>query len=106
MYKICVVGGWCGNRMVVVKDNIQSLLSEAGFPVKVTTHSVWENYSTSPVADLILQLLPAYKESETNCPIINVKPYLLDPDDPATTKKILEHVQSRFTNSQDLAATI
>lgn len=99
MYKICVVGGWCGNRMVVVKDNIQNLLSNAGLPVKVTTHSVWENYSTSPVADLILQLLPAYKESETGCPIINVKPFLLDPDDTATTQKILEHVQGYFINN-------
>lgn len=103
MYKICVVGGWCGNRMVVVKDNIQSLLSDAGFPVKVTSHSVWENYSTPPEADLILQLLPAYKESETGCPIINVKPYLLDPDDPVTTSKIIAHVQEHFANNQVIA---
>jgi galactitol-specific phosphotransferase system IIB component len=105
MYKICVVGGWCGNRMVVVKDNMQSLLSDAGFPVKVTTHSVWENYSTAPIADLILQLLPAYKEVETGCPIINIKPFLLDPEDPPTTKKILEHVQNHFSSNSEIPAS-
>jgi galactitol-specific phosphotransferase system IIB component len=103
MYKICVVGGWCGNRMVTVKDNIQSLLSNSGYPVKVTTHSVWENYSTSPEADLILQLLPAYKEPETGCPIINIKPFLLDPDDAVTTKKILDHIQGHFQNIQQMS---
>lgn len=87
--------------MVTVKDNIQGLVSNAGYPVKVITHSVWENYSTAPVADLILQLLPAYKESEAGCPIINIKPYLLDPEDPVTTKKILEHIQGVFTDTPE-----
>jgi hypothetical protein len=100
MYKICVVGGWCGNRMVTVRDFIQTLLSDAGYPVKVTTHSVWENYTTVPVADLILQLLPAYKESEAGCPIINIKPFLLDPEDPITTRKIISFIESVFPNQE------
>jgi galactitol-specific phosphotransferase system IIB component len=106
MYKICVVGGWCGNRMVVVKDNIQELMVSAGYPVKVTTHSVWENYSTAPTADLILQLLPAYKEAETGCPIINVKPFLLDIDDVTTTKLIMDHVHAVFANHPDMVARV
>ena len=29
-YKVCVIGGWCGNRMVMVAEHLEELLGKAG----------------------------------------------------------------------------
>jgi hypothetical protein len=91
---ICVIGGWCGNRMVIVAEHIDGVLRAAGFNCRISHHSVWENYSQPPSADLILQLLPAFSEVETICPIVNIRPMLVDLDHPETLNKILEKVRS------------
>jgi hypothetical protein len=95
-YKVCVIGGWCGNRMIIVAEHLEELFDRAGFPCRVTTHSVWENYNQPPKANLILQLLPAFTESETNCPVITIKPLLIDLDHYATIEKILKQVQADY----------
>lgn len=96
VYSICVVGGWCGNRMVIVADHLREILINSGFVVKVNTFSVWENYSTAPVADLILQLLPAYSQEETGRKVINIRLLLRDLDDKQTIDEIIEQVRSDF----------
>ena len=95
-YRVCVVGGWCGNRMVMVAEHLEGVLSKAGFPSKVFTHSVWDNFSQPPAADLILQLLPAFKESELGCPLLTVKPLLADINHPETIDRILNQVQAGY----------
>ena len=95
-YKVCVIGGWCGNRMVMVAEHLEELFDKAGFSCHVATHSVWENYSRPPVANLVLQLLPAFTESETGCPVITIKPMLVDLDHPATIEKILKQIQAYY----------
>ena len=92
-YRVCVVGGWCGNRMIMVAEHLESVLSRAGFSCRVTTHSVWENYSAPPEGDLILQLLPAYSPSETSIPLVNIRPLLMDLDHKDTLAAILEAVE-------------
>jgi len=101
-YRVCVVGGWCGNRMIMVADHLRERLSQAGYACTVTTHSVWENYSSPPEGDLILHLVPAYSQAETKSPLINIRPLLADLDHPATMQKILDQVQA---NSRPVAAT-
>ena len=91
-YRLCVIGGWCGNRMIMVAEHLETVLSQEGFSCRVSTHSIWENYSTPPEGDLILQLLPAYSPSETSIPLINIRPLLLNLDDEATIAAILEAV--------------
>lgn len=95
-YHVCVVGGWCGNRMVMVAEHLETKLSDAGFPSRVTTHSVWDNFSQPPKANLILQLLPAFKETEVGCPVLTVKPLLADVNHPETIEKILGQVRADY----------
>ena len=99
-YRVCVIGGWCGNRLVIVTDHIQELLEAAGYHCIVKSHSVWENYSQPPVSNLILQLLPAFTEAETGCPVINIRPMLLDLDHPKTLSAIFTRIE------QDLVAAV
>ncbi len=96
VYKVCVVGGWCGNRMVTVAEHLDEVLAEAGFPCKVFHHSVWNSFAEPPASHVVLQLLPAFTEAEANCPVINIKPLLLDLDHPQTIRKILDHIQNTY----------
>lgn len=96
VYKVCVVGGWCGNRMVMVAEHLSTLLQSKGYTCKVFHHSVWDNPSDPPRADLILQLLPAFTREQAGCPVITIKPLLVDLDHPGTIEKILEQVRTDF----------
>ncbi len=96
-FRVSVIGGWCGNRMIMVAEHLASMLNNYGYSCKVTHHSVWENYSQPPSADLVLQLLPAYTEAETQCPVINIKPLLVDLDHPLTIDNILNHMQANYS---------
>ena len=93
-YRICVVGGHCGNRMMIVVEHLQELLRNAGCDCKLTNQNVWDHPSPPARADLILQLMPAFTEAEAGCPVINIKPMLADLDDPVSIEKILNKVQS------------
>jgi hypothetical protein len=95
-YRVCVIGGWCGNRLYMVAEHISELLDQAGYPCQVKSHSVWENYSQPPISNLVLQLLPAFTADETGCPVINIKPLLLDLDHPQTIEKIFNQIQADF----------
>jgi hypothetical protein len=95
-YRVVVVGGWCGNRMVMVAEHLTDLLAAAGYAAHVTTHSVWESYSRPPAANLLLQLLPAFTEAEAGCPVLTIKPLLVDLDHPATIEKILKQVRASY----------
>ena len=92
-YRICVVGGWCGNRMVMVAEHLEELLQEQGYPSRVTTHSVWDGLSTPPSADLVLQLLPAFTDADTGCPVITIRPMIADYDHAETLAKIFARVR-------------
>jgi len=83
--------------MIMVAEHLASMLNNYGYSCKVTHHSVWENYSQPPSADLVLQLLPAYTEAETQCPVINIKPLLVDLDHPLTIDNILNHMQANYS---------
>lgn len=93
-YRVCVIGGWCGNRMLMVAERFTQLFEQTGLACKVSHHSVWDNYSAPPAANLVLQLLPAFTEAETGCPVINIKPMLVDLDDPDTLDRVLQQVRA------------
>ena len=93
-YRICVIGGWCGNRMVMVAEHLTDVLARAGLPCQVSTHSVWENYSRPPAADLVLQLLPAFTAEETGCPVISIRPMIADLYHTETIRRVTDHVQA------------
>jgi hypothetical protein len=95
-YRISVIGGWCGNRLFMVAEHLAERLENAGFQCQVKGHSIWDNYSRPPLSNLVLQLLPAFTEAETGCPVINIKPLLLDLDHPETIEKIFAQVKSDF----------
>lgn len=95
-YRVCVIGGWCGNRLYIVAEHLREVLAQAGFPCQVVTHSVWENLSQPPPSQLILQLLPAYTAEEAGCPVINIKPLLADLNHSGTIQKILDRLRIDF----------
>ena len=91
-YKICVIGGSCGHRMMMVAEHLSELMQARGYPCRFSTHSVWENYSTPPLSDLILQLLPAFTQLEAGCPVLSIRPLLIDLDHPETIARIMAQV--------------
>ncbi len=93
-FKICVVGGHCGVRMMVVAEHVQELLHNAGYDCEVTHQGLWDHPTPPRHADLILELLPAFSEAEAGCPVINIKPLLGDLDHPQVIDKVLKQMQS------------
>jgi hypothetical protein len=79
--------------MVMVAEHLEELLQKEGYPSRVTTHSVWDNFSAPPPANLVLQLLPAFTEAETGCPVITIKPMIADYDHAETLAKIFARVR-------------
>jgi hypothetical protein len=93
-YKVCVVGGHCSNRYMIVAEQLTTLFEKQGLPCYVVTHGVAGEYSFPPRAHLILQLLPAFTEAEAGCPVLNIKPLIGDPEHPETIQKIMGHIQA------------
>lgn len=93
-YRIVVVGGWCGNRMAIVADHVDGLLRRAGHHCRIQHHSIWENPAPPPAASLVLQLLPAFSEAETGCPVISIRPLLRDLDHAPTIEQVLRQVRA------------
>ena len=91
-YKVCVVGGHCSNRVMIVAEQLTEFLEKKGIHCQIFTHTVAGEYGFPPRSNLILQLLPAFTEEESGCPVINIKPLIGDPVHPATMEKILKHI--------------
>lgn len=95
-FKVCVVGGHCSNRIMIVAEQLSEFFEKKGIDCQVITHGVASEYSYPPRSNLILQLLPAFTEEEAGCPVINIKPLIGDPVHPPTIEKILKHVQADY----------
>lgn len=96
IYKVCVVGGWCGNRMVMVAERLAERLAQAGYDCRVFQHSVWDNFSAPPPAHLVLQLLPAFTPAETGCPVLLIRPLLRDLDHAETLAQVMQQVSGDY----------
>jgi hypothetical protein len=95
-YKVCVVGGHCSNRYMIVAEQLSAFFESRGIACQVFTHGVAGEYSFPPRSNLILQLLPAFTEAEAGCPVINIKPLIGDPAHPATIEKILNQMRADY----------
>lgn len=95
-FKICVVGGHCGMRMMMVCEHLDELLHAAGYACQMSHQSVWDHPAPPYAVNLVLQLLPAYTEEEAGCPVINIKPFIKDIDDPQTLERIFEHMRVAY----------
>lgn len=93
-YRVRVVGGWCGNRMLMIIENLATLFKEKGYSCEVTHHSIWQSYTLPARGDLLLQLLPAFTEEEAGYPVMDIKPFLADLHHPPTIEKIMKQVQA------------
>lgn len=96
-FKVCVVGGHCSNRVMIVAEQLMEFFEKKDIFCEVFTHLAAGEYGFPPRANLILQLLPAFTEDEAGCPVINIKPLIGDPAHPATIEKILTHIQAGYT---------
>lgn len=95
-YKVCVVGGHCSNRVMIVAEQLTEFFEKQGLACQVFTHLAAGEYGFPPRSNLILQLLPAFNEAEAGCPVINIKPLIGDPMHPATIEKILKQVRADY----------
>lgn len=95
-YKICIIGGHCGVRMIVVAERLEEVLTGAGYPCQVTHQSLWDHPTPPRSANLILELLPAFTEAEAGCPVLSIRQLLRDLDDPQTIEKIFERVRASY----------
>ncbi len=98
-YRICVIGGHCGVRMIVVAEHLEELLRKAGYPCEVTHQSLWDHPTPPRSVNLILELLPAFTEAEAGCPVLSIRQLLRDLDDPQTIEKIFERVRASYPAS-------
>lgn len=102
-FKICVVGGHCGVRMMVVAEHVQDLLRNAGYDCHVTHQGLWDHPTLPRHANLILELLPAFTEAEAGCPVINIRPLLGDLDHPQILNRVLKKMQAIYPPATDRA---
>lgn len=105
-FHIRLVGGWCGNRMVMVQQNLDNLLAERGFDVKIDQQSVWESYAPPQHVDLVLQLMPAFSADELEPPSLLVHPFLKDIDHQETIEQVFEAVALHYPNTSNPAKSI
>lgn len=98
-FRIRIVNGWCGNRMVIVRDHLAQLLEGRGYQVKLDNQSIWENSSPPEHVDLVFQLIPAFQPDELACPSISIRPLLKDLDHPETLEKVFQIVASTYPAS-------
>jgi hypothetical protein len=95
-FKVCVVGGHCSNRVMIVAEQLTEFFEKKGIDCQVFTHLAASEYGFPPRSNLILQLLPPSQRRIPACPVINIKPLIGDPAHPATIEKILKHVQAYY----------
>jgi len=100
-FHIRLVGGWCGNRMVMVRDNLAQLLAERGYEVKIDQQSIWENYAPPQHTDLVLQLMPAFSHEELQPPSLMVRPFLKDLNHKETLEKVFDAVTEYYPQLQE-----
>ncbi len=87
--EILLAGGSCGSTLFLIADEIEHQLSDVwGFPYRLTLQNIWERFDAPAKIDLILQTMPAYQPSQVSCPILSVKPMILDQDHPETLEAI------------------
>lgn len=93
-YHIVLIGGWCGNLIYVVAEGLRELLEKNALQGEITTHSVYGSFNPPPDCKLILQLVPAFNKDEVKCPIINVRPLLVDSNHETTINAVLNQVRN------------
>jgi len=98
-FHIRIVGGWCGNRMFMVKDHLSDLLTIRGYDVKIDQQSIWENYAPPNHADIVLQLIPAFSPDELNCPCLNIRPFLKDLSHQETLESIFKTLEEHYPSA-------
>ena len=103
-FHIKIVNGWCGNRMIIVRDHLIELLEARGYQLKIDNQSIWENSSPPVNVDLVFQLIPAFKPEELNCPSIAIRPLLKDLDHAETLAKVFEIVEAHYPIAADAPA--
>ncbi len=101
-FHIRIVGGWCGNRMVMIRDYLADLLDENGYDVKLDQQSIWENNAPPFFADMVLQLFAAFSADELGGPMLSIRPFLKDLEDPETLVKIFEMLEEHYPVITDL----
>jgi galactitol-specific phosphotransferase system IIB component len=100
-FHIRIVGGWCGNRMVMIRENLAKLLAERGYEVKLDQQSIWENSAAPLHVDLVLQLISAFSTDELNCPSLNIRPFLKDLDHQETIENIIVAMEAYYPTPAD-----
>ena len=81
---------------MIVAEQLTEFFEKNGIACQIFTYLAASEYGFPPRSNLILQLLPAFTEEDSGCPVINIKPLIGDPAHPTTIEKILKHVQAYY----------
>jgi hypothetical protein len=95
-FHIRIINGWCGNRMVIVRDYLADLLTQRNFDVKIDNQSIWENSSAPEHVDLVFQLIQAFSPDELSCPSLPIRPLLKDLNHQETIEQVLKIVEEHY----------
>lgn len=95
-YKICVVSSCACPQMVIVAEYLEETLSRAGYRCRVTHQCTMDIPMPPYSVNLVLELSPAFKEADTGCPVISIRPMLLDHLHAPTLEKIMQRVQADY----------
>lgn len=92
-FHVRVVGGSCGNSLYMVADHLTELIEKAGYNCRITSQNIWHFAALPPNVDLVLQLMPVFTEADAGCPVVYIKPLLIDLDHPPTIKSVFEALE-------------
>ena len=95
--KVRIVGGSCGNTLIRITDHLRDWINDdLGYDCQVDHQNIWQSWGPPPLVDVILQTMPAYFQSDTEIPIVYIKPLILNQDDPETLLKIRIVLEKTF----------
>jgi hypothetical protein len=91
--EVCIIGGSCGTFLIAVTDHLQKVFATKGLDCKVYYQSALQNSDPPSTANVVLQSMPLLTEKDIHCPLINIRPLIVDLNQVETMQKILTTVE-------------
>ena len=90
--EVCIIGGSCGTFLIAVTEHLQKVFAAKGLDCKVYYQSALQNSEPPATANVILQTMPLFTEKDVPCPLISIRPLIVDLNQAETIQRILTTV--------------
>jgi hypothetical protein len=91
--EVCIIGGSCGTFLIAVTDHLKEVFTAKGLDCKVYYQNALQNSEPPETADVVLQSMPLLTEKDVRCPLISIRPLIVDLNQVETMQKILTTVE-------------